>query len=365
MDICPKNAITINDELTSLNAVIDTEKCISCNACHKVCQNNNNVKLNAPVSWNEGWINSADLRAESSSGGVAKALTLAFIKGGGYVCSCVYENGDFTFKIINDEKSADLFTGSKYVKSNPRGIYKQIKGLLKENKVLFIGLPCQVAALKFFVGEGLQENLYTVDLICHGTPSVKILWQFLRENKVDLSAVEKIDFRAKAKFAVAENRRFLVTRGCLDRYTIAFLNMLSYTDNCYECKYARLERTSDITIGDSWGSRIGDNEMKKGVSLILSSTEKGNELLGKSDLVLNEVDLQNAIAHNHQLQSPSVAPKSRTKFFKLIKGGTSVKTAVFRSLPKACAKQKVKAILIKMKIIHAGGGYMISLSKKG
>ena len=38
IDICPKDAITIRDSLHAYNAVIDTDKCVECTACHKVCQ---------------------------------------------------------------------------------------------------------------------------------------------------------------------------------------------------------------------------------------------------------------------------------------------------------------------------------------
>lgn len=38
-----------------------------------------------------------------------------------------------------------------------------------------------------------------------------------------------------------------------DKYTLAFLNSINYTENCYNCQYAKIERVSDLTIGDSWG----------------------------------------------------------------------------------------------------------------
>ena len=39
IDTCKMNAIYIKDMLDSLNAVIDTEKCINCKQCYKVCPN--------------------------------------------------------------------------------------------------------------------------------------------------------------------------------------------------------------------------------------------------------------------------------------------------------------------------------------
>ena len=76
----------------------------------------------------------------------------SFIEDGGYVASCLFKDGEFVFDITNDLNYARRFAGSKYVKSNPEGIYKKIAQKLKEgNKVMFIGLPCQVAALKNYV----------------------------------------------------------------------------------------------------------------------------------------------------------------------------------------------------------------------
>ena len=50
------------------------------------------------------------------------------------------------------------FRGSKYVKSNQIGIFKEIKNALEQGKiVLFIGLPCQVAGLKKLL-KGKFEN---------------------------------------------------------------------------------------------------------------------------------------------------------------------------------------------------------------
>lgn len=57
----------------------------------------------------------------------------------------------------------------------------------------------------------------------------------------------------------------------------------------------------------------------KRVSLILCQSDKGEELLSQSNLHLFDVDLDNAIAHNHQLSTPSIAPKSRAKFLETLK----------------------------------------------
>ena len=38
IDVCPKKAIKVIDSWMEYNAVIDSEKCIQCNACHSACQ---------------------------------------------------------------------------------------------------------------------------------------------------------------------------------------------------------------------------------------------------------------------------------------------------------------------------------------
>ena len=85
IDICPKNAIKITDSWVEYNAVIDSEKCIQCNACHIACQNNTEPLLAKPIYWKQGWAQDDCIRMRSSSGGVATAVERAFIKNGGIV----------------------------------------------------------------------------------------------------------------------------------------------------------------------------------------------------------------------------------------------------------------------------------------
>ena len=46
--------------------------------------------------------------------------------------------------------------------------------------MLFTGTPCQVAGLKAYLG-GEEENLLTVDLMCHGAPSEKVFERYVDE----------------------------------------------------------------------------------------------------------------------------------------------------------------------------------------
>ncbi len=352
MDICSQNAITIKDGKTEYNAIIDEDKCVNCKACHKVCQNNNQLEFIKPIEWYQGWAEDESIRLQGSSGGIASALSLAFVKNGGYVCSCAFEHGEFKFKLVNCVSELKQFSGSKYVKSNPVGIYKRVKAKLQEKqKVLFIGLPCQISALKNFVGYSLIENLYTVDLICHGTPSPKILDMFLMQYNRNLDTLSDITFRKKYRFQLFEKGKGIITDGVSDSYMISFLNTINYTENCYNCIYAKFERVSDITLGDSWGTSLNEDELSKGVSLVLCQTPKGQELLKQANLNLKDVNIKNAIEHNGQLQKPSRKPLKRDDFFYGINNGKKFNQIVFLSFPKQYLKQKLKLILIRLKLL--------------
>lgn len=75
-------------------------------------------------------------------------------------------------KIQNDDELGKV-RNSKYAFSNTQSIFCEIKKELNVGKsVLWIGLPCQTAGLKKYLGEDTTK-LITVDLICHGVCSVE------------------------------------------------------------------------------------------------------------------------------------------------------------------------------------------------
>lgn len=141
--------------------------------------------------------------------------------------------------------------------------------------------------------------------------------------------------------------------GLADTVTKAY--MKDNTENCYSCQFASLDRVSDVTLGDSWGTEY-KNEEKNGISLVLIQSEKGKELVDKSGLELKDVDLDNAVARNHQLSHPSILSPKREKFLNLIKTGKSFKAATFAVLPKMVIKQKIKLVLIKLHVLKTRGG---------
>lgn len=347
VNVCKMNAISIVDSLDFYNAEINEDNCMNCGSCRNVCPNLNPVEKEKPLLWKEGWAMDSTIRNMSSSGGVSTSLIYHFIQSGGYVAACLFKNGEFVFEMINSIQDATKFVGSKYVKSNPKRIYGEIACRLEfGKKVLFIGLPCQVAALKNIVKH--QEFLYTVDLICHGSPSPKLLNLFLKEKGIDITELGDLYFRKKMLFGLRTTNRRISTPQGLDMYTYAFLKSIDYTENCYYCRYASLDRVSDITLGDSWGSEQDESEKEKGISLILCQSDKGTELLKNSGLQLYDVDLQRAVQFNHQLEKSSEMPPQRDFFFKSVNYG--FERIMRKMYPKLYLKNLVKTILYRLGI---------------
>lgn len=355
VDVCPRDAVTVTDQVKHYNAVIDESKCINCGLCRKVCAQNSKKLFREPILWKQGWSRDERVRNNSSSGGFAYEIMKAFLAiGGDYVCSCRYENGFFDFCVTSKIEDLTRFSGSKYIKSNPVGMFSQIKGLLDSGKkVLFLGLPCQVASMLNYTNN--NDNLVTVDLICHGTPSPKVLESFLKSHKKTLDQFRKISFRSSKGFALTVDDNEFTTNGILDYYTFAFWGGRSYTENCYSCEYACGRRISDITIGDSWGSNLPAEAQKGGVSLALVQTEKGKSLLECANIELMDVDLKIAKEKNHQLNHPMEKPPEYDKFMNGLAKGIDYNAMIRKSFSKRYYKDLIKRILIKLGISYKKG----------
>lgn len=72
-----------------------------------------------------------------------------------------------------------------------------------------------------------------------------------------------------------------------------------------------------------------------------------------ADITLQNVDLENAVANNHQLQSSSKKPARRDEFFKRFDKGENIDRIVKSIYRNKSIKQDIKGLLISMKLIKA------------
>ena len=131
---------------------------------------------------------------KSSSGGAFSAFATEILRNGGVVYGASYEmkNGNYTLQHIRINTLEELpkIQGSKYVQSYIFDVLPCIKTDLElGKKVLFSGTPCQVDALNGYLRKE-YDNLYTVDIICHGVPSQKLLNDYIATDGAVISSVE-------------------------------------------------------------------------------------------------------------------------------------------------------------------------------
>lgn len=178
---------------------------------------------------------------------------------------------------------------SKYVKSEIRGIYPQVKSDLQSGKkVCFSGTPCQVAGLKSFLKKE-YSNLICVDVICRGNPS-PLFWKRFAEylEKKYNSKIADVRFRNKTygyhsgTMKVSfENGKIYYGSARTNYYLRAFFADLCSRPSCYKCQFKHIQHMSDLTLYDSWhAAELADlQDDDKGYTNIIIQSSKGKKLL--------------------------------------------------------------------------------------
>ena len=307
------------------------------------------------------WSKDDDDYKSSTSGGAASVLTRHILGKGGVVYGCSVLPGIRIEHIRVDKiEDADRLKGSKYVQSSITGMLPVIRDDVKSGRlVLFVGTPCQVAAVKrmFRIQPG---NLFLVDIICHGVPSNKWLADYIAKYlKIDKSKVTSVKFRLPDAYSLCiyASDKLVYKSGNLwthrykDLYYNTFIDGFTFRDSCFCCRYAKAERISDITIGDFWGlgKETDDSyipEHKYGVSCMLPITEKGAALLDaiKDSLNLYERPVAEAVNGNEQLRHPKSA-NWRTRLFRRLSGYASIRFSYRAAMCDKILKNNIKKLL--------------------
>lgn len=345
VNVCFHKAISMQeDELGYMYPQINKELCVGCGLCQKVCAFTKKQNMDAPLQAFAAMADDKEVLRKSASGGVFGAIAMEVLKSGGKVFGCSMEYiEELSPEHIGIEHVSELnkLQGSKYVQSDMKFVYQQVKEAIKKGRtVLFSGTPCQVAALKSYLGNKHYENLLTMDLICHGVPSIKFFRSYVKELEKSLKG-KVIDFKFRDKdsgWGLKGKVYYLDRKGNkkeksipskLSSYYKLFLDSCSYRESCYNCKYANQYRVGDLTIGDYWGiqgvhadylvQNGGILDEKKGISAILVNTDHGKRMLEKYGIKLNVLDSQveDVIKSNDQLRHPSHMNKNRDYIMKL------------------------------------------------
>lgn len=330
--ICPKHAIEMreNDE-GFFYPFINQEKCVNCGLCQKKCPQNNNICSEGYIGKAyAAQINNESILLESSSGGFFSALAIeVLIKNGIIFGATMDANLKVFHRSIDKIEDLKLLRSSKYVASDVLDTYAETKKYLEDNKlVLYSGLPCQIAGLKTYLNKQ-YENLITVDVICHGTPSYKLFDVYRKGIEARRkSKISDYNFRDKTKRGWGIYWSYLYRNGKRqkngglndDPYVSAFINGETYRESCYKCKYPGFHnRPADITLGDYWGIDIVHTEMasRNGVSAVIINTKSGKNIVENAlkQCKYVETTKENIAKFNNSLIESSKRPQRRNNIY--------------------------------------------------
>lgn len=375
---CPKQCISMKeDAIGQIYPVIDSIRCIECHSCEKACP-----ILSGPASYQSkkayaAWSNDEEERRTSASGGIAIEMYKYAVSNGWLTVGAV-QNEDFSVshKMVSSFEELAAFKNSKYVFSDAYAVFPEIRSALKDNKkVLFIGLPCQVAALRKLFRD--NENLLLVEVVCHGTTPFSYLKQHIDMlSKKYGKTATRMSFRDPHTYTYTYTFTLYDEEGKLfyakrtkdgDTYQFGYHRAVSYRENCYHCCFAKPERNADITIADYHGLGLSApckfNAQK--VSLILENTTKGSAFVDKlicaRRIHAEQRPLEESFKGEAQLRHPSVKNKYRMMFEKeIVASHGDFETSIKNPIEKYQIDLTVKGILtLPMKALHKLKGIII------
>ncbi len=318
-DACPKGSISFSkDEEGFLYPHIDKASCIECNLCEKVCPviNIDSLKKNdyeKPKCYAAVHKN-LQVRFDSTSGGAFSAFAKKAYQEKAYVGGAVWnEDWSVSQYISNNKKDIERLRSSKYIQSNAIGFYKEVKELLKAGeKVVVCGTPCQMAALRSFLGKP-YDNLLILDFVCMYVNSPKIWDAYIKglEEKHHSKVVyikdknKEIGWRTLCTKIVFENGDVIYETKDKNAFRRCYMGMgIAARPACHNCKFKGFPRIADATLADFWGvekylPKEYDNNL--GTSMVLLNSEKGRayyEDKVASQMLTQEIPFESILGGN-------------------------------------------------------------------
>lgn len=346
---CPKEAISLTKNFNTFNyPEINYNLCNGCNRCETVCPTLNELNqqqcLGAYMAKN---INLTE-RKLSSSGGMFSVFANYIIENNGLVCGAAFDGLKVKHIIVDNKKDLQKLRGSKYVQSDLGDCFLKIKQLLQAGQmVLFVGCPCQTAALRTYLKKDYSNQLYLVDFICHGMLGQSLFDDYIKYlEKKYKSRVVSFIFRDKTDGWIESGPKVKFENGKVkrwplyeDTYMQGYFSAVCMKNSCYTCKYKNFHSGSDITFADYWGCEILDPEFYDfyGVSAVVINNENGNLLFNNisNNIEYKAVDLENIVKYNSGLIKPFEEGKDRSLFMDKIKNGSTYIEALLDTADKS------------------------------
>lgn len=356
---CPVGIISmVCDEQGFLYPCIsDNSKCINCKQCLSVCPLKAKKSESEFTAYYAGSLKEKDDLVTCSSGGIATAMARGFVNTGGVVYGAAYSSDWKTVEYIRCDtpEAIERLKTSKYSQAEKGNIYEKLKDDLHSGKkCLFIGLPCDVAAVcDKFKG---NENLFTAELICHGPTSNKVNEEYCEYLKNRFNS-EITSFSTRYKkdgmwkpfyiHASFENGKEFLNDFHESEYGAAFRYLKR--PSCYECKIKGDALKGDVMLGDYHYVEEGmDGYNPSGVSSVLVHTEKGEQLLEMCEkTVVTSIEKRGALA-NRAIFNAIEKPEKAEAFARVFVKDGLIKAGRLGFVKTSNTKRKVKANILRI-----------------
>lgn len=367
---CPKQCISWTQrEFGFRYPQIDKDACVNCGQCEKVCPIDKALEVSAEQKAYAAVHKDDEVLAKSTSGGAFTAIADAVFAQDGIVYGAAMLNGMQVKHIRTSGK--DDFEGlrsSKYLQSDTGTTYQMVEQDLKQGKtVLYSGTPCQIDGLKNFLGKD-YENLYTVDIVCHGVGSQAYFDKYMDYARERYGKIKALRFRSKEYAGwscgggvvvvdTSNSEKKIPYRDFDNYYYSYFLSGDIYRKCCYSCKYANTNRVGDFTLGDYWGVEALNLPLQteNGCSLLLVNNRHAMQLLDEIEsLDRVETTVEQAAHCNKQLNAPSKLMDSRQNRIGEYESmsGQQIQKEYLKNHRKTVVKGQLKALMpYKLKLL--------------
>ena len=351
--ICPKNCIEMKKDREGFRyPCVDEDKCVECGACEKVCPVQKQEEKTCEQRAFLVQYKDDKVRLESSAGGAFTAIAETVLEKGGVVFGAAYDE-KFQVQHVYVENKEDLkiFRNSKYVQSDLKNTFCEVKEFLKNNKyVCFSGTPCQL--------EGLNSFIWN---------------KYIEYQKNEIPKVDNIRFRDKYfgyKYStmsfVKDGKNLYHAGSQADPMLRAFFTDICDRPSCYNCPAKKRYRVSDMTIWDCFSVYDFDKKMDddKGTTRVLCHTDKGLNVVEqiKDRVNCKEVSADKLVAGVKEMfESVKMNPR-RDDFFDDAQAMTGKE--LFEKYYPITAKIKIKTIIRKTLLVTGIYGTMKKILNK-
>lgn len=287
--------------------VVEPEKCVDCGKCVATCAfGNDDAQSNQTIHAFSAWSANAEIRRNSTSGGVLFELTRHLINNGYDAVGVKYncENNKAEYFIAYNEESLLDSVGSKYAQAVNFDVFRDIDF---DRHHIIISTPCTIASLSKFIPKDKRDNFILVDFFCHGLPSYNLLDKYINHVENKIGYIKRFHFRSKD--TGWQDSTTIKAYGTEGEYTSSlshgdiffkmFLRDRCLAACCYDsCRFKARHSCADIRVGDFWGTKYSDST--EGINAVFVFNERGMKAIDCcGGLVVNVVAAEDILAGQH------------------------------------------------------------------